>query len=394
MKRAKEYINWLIVAISLSLAACGSTSSTAILPEEEVSAVSTEATTELSITPYSGTVRAADINDDGVVGGSNNNYSESFTLTQAAEIDITFSGQNGYLFPPGSARGGASFYLTGPGGFYVFLSGRLPLFGLPSVYASGAGDLEILRDVNDEITTLTITGPLAAGSYTIQVQAANRLEAPFTLDVSSTSTGGGGGISAFRQQAVDIALDEWQFWGRTERNINGSYVRVGATETQSGFDARVGDYWQAAGFNFDGDDTDQPWSAAFISWVMQEAGAGNNFNYSANHAAYINEYVLNNKQGNLNAAFVGYDIDDTAPRIGDLVCYTREDATTTFDSITSSTGFYTSHCDLVTALGSGQIEVIGGNVNNSVTKKILRTNGQGLVTDTFNRWFVVIRANL
>ena len=54
------------------------------------------------------------------------------------------------------------------------------------------------------------------------------------------------------------------------------------------------DYWKTgAGLNYSEDQLGDPafqnvhpWSAAFISWVMKTAGAGNAFKYSAAHAVY------------------------------------------------------------------------------------------------------------
>ena len=45
------------------------------------------------------------------------------------------------------------------------------------------------------------------------------------------------------------------------------------------------------------------------------------------------------------------------------------------------TGSYSSHSDLVVAVRPGEIDVIGGNVRDSVTRKTLRTNGQGQLAD-------------
>jgi len=41
-----------------------------------------------------------------------------------------------------------------------------------------------------------------------------------------------------------------------------------------------------------------------------------------------------------------------------------------------------------------QLEVIGGNVNDAVTKRIVRINSKGLVADRNRKWFAVIKTNI
>jgi hypothetical protein len=50
-----------------------------------------------------------------------------------------------------------------------------------------------------------------------------------------------------------------------------------------------------------------------------------------------------------------------------------------------------SHCDLVVAKRSNEIDVIGGNVSDSVTKKTLKLDANGKVKDATRPWFVVIK---
>src|SRR4029077_13212686 len=88
---------------------------------------------------------------------------------------------------------------------------------------------------------------------------------------------------AFRQRIVRIANQELARWG------NGAIK-----ETNPRTRRVLQDYWKTgAGANFSEDQLGDPafqkahpWSAAFISWVMRTAGAGNAFKYSPAHAAY------------------------------------------------------------------------------------------------------------
>ena len=52
---------------------------------------------------------------------------------------------------------------------------------------------------------------------------------------------------------------------------------------------------------------------------------------------------------------------------------------------------FPGHCDLVVATGSGAIDVIGGNVDNSVSMKHVPVAADGRLNDTDYPWFVILR---
>ena len=212
------------------------------------------------------------------------------------------------------------------------------------------------------------------------------------FDVSSTV----GVERPVAAKAVDLAVQEWEHWGRQTLRSNRRVKRQKGEpkihfEKDSGYAERVGEFWAVVNNEKWTGKTNEPWSAAFVSWVMQEAGAGKAFRYSGAHSVYIRAAIANRKAGKLDAGFVGYRIEEMAPRLGDLVCYSREEKqTATYDSVKH----YPSHCDVVVATGEDEIEVIGGNVQDSVSKKILAVDREGLVADQGYRWFAVIRTNL
>lgn len=191
-----------------------------------------------------------------------------------------------------------------------------------------------------------------------------------------------------KQKIVRKAIEEWKGWGQTSI-INGKTVTLGGTETKSGFDRRVGDYWSSIGLNYDGDDTDVAWSSAFISFIMKQSGVGNDFVYSASHSDYITAFIRNRKQGNLKAPFVAYRINEIPAEVGDLICYTRQGGVS-YDT----EGNYKSHCDIVVSKDSNSLDVIGGNVNHSVSRKTVSTDKKGNIIDKSVNWFVTIKNNL
>lgn len=197
------------------------------------------------------------------------------------------------------------------------------------------------------------------------------------------------GKNEFKKRVRRIALDEWNFFGQPTIKF-GSVIKHGQIEIDEGYWQRISIYWRdGTGFNITGKDTDWAWSAAFISWVMRKAGAEHQFIYSIRHSDYITKSIKNRKSKNINAALIGYRLSEYSPDIGDLVCYARQD-NVSYNTI----GKYKSHCDIVVDKQKGEIHVIGGNVMDSVTKKILRLNSQNILNDSSEQWFVVIKNNM
>lgn len=188
------------------------------------------------------------------------------------------------------------------------------------------------------------------------------------------------------EASLRIARQEWQRFGQQTIDIQGKLVRKGGREAEEGYSERVGDYWKSVGFELTGKDTHEPWSAAFISWVMREAGMGSRFSYSEWHATYIRNSILARRNQDRQFAYWGYRLSERAPQVGDLVGYARQGGIT-YDY---QPVIYSSHTDLVVAVRPGEIDVIGGNVQDSVTLKTLKTDRQGLLIDKHYRWFVVM----
>jgi hypothetical protein len=162
--------------------------------------------------------------------------------------------------------------------------------------------------------------------------------------------------SDFKKKLVDLANKEWDKW-----NKNNKVTKEGSQDTIQ--DLR--DYYEIGTKTKDSDSyyINTPWSATFISYLMREAGAGDDFKYNLSHSVYITE-AIKNKLENNNKKFKGYKPDEVDVEIGDLVCYPRD------KGITYNTNApYVSHCDLITEINGNIAVGIGGNVSNSVSKK-------------------------
>jgi hypothetical protein len=187
---------------------------------------------------------------------------------------------------------------------------------------------------------------------------------------------------ALRQKAVRIANQELARWGN------------GAIKETDPRNRRVlQDYWNTgAGVSYGEDQlgnpafqSDHPWSAAFISWVMKTAGAGNAFKYSASHSVYTRA-AIDNRVANNNNPFKAYRIAELVPQVGDLICKSRAGSGATYDNIRPG---MTTHCDIVTEVRPRSIAAVGGNVSNSVAQKTVRTDPNGRIVEP--DYFAVIR---
>jgi hypothetical protein len=128
--------------------------------------------------------------------------------------------------------------------------------------------------------------------------------------------------------------------------------------------------------DWSGADCDKPWSAAFISWLMLEAGVpAALFPPSGLHSDYLR--AIAETDGDPNARFALRDAKLFRPRPGDLICATRAGASIpAYDDIPDGT---TMHCDLVVFNDGTKLESIGGNVRNSVSKTVRAIGPDGLL---------------
>lgn len=188
------------------------------------------------------------------------------------------------------------------------------------------------------------------------------------------------GVTSFKQRVKEIAEQQWEFFKRGQKK-----------EYEDGLWQRVGDYWrEGVGIiDRDGRDRQYRWSAAFVSWVMKKAGAGEQFLYASRHSVYIRDAIGKRKDNDCSAAFKSYRLNEVAPQVGDLVCFSSGEDQGKIDYDT--TRDYRAHCDIVVATKSDEIDVIGGNVGESVSKKSYKINSQGYLIDTSRSWFVIIQ---
>ena len=209
-------------------------------------------------------------------------------------------------------------------------------------------------------------------------------------------------MSDVRRRLVDVAAQEWGYFGfsvvdqtaaisgrATSRSIRRP-PRLRPTESLRVADSIAG-YWsvtpdggwilerQNRVWNGPSGPTSRwrdPWSAAFISWVMCEGGLGDagQFQRAIAHHVYIDQAIRARDDSEPNSAFAAYDVGETDVESGDLLCTARRSAYRTLAERREHLGIGArTHCDLVVKVDevNAQILAIGGNVRGSVRLKRL-----------------------
>jgi hypothetical protein len=224
-----------------------------------------------------------------------------------------------------------------------------------------------------------------------------------------------------RAHVVAVALREWRAWGSPVNDDD--HLNWNKPEREDGLWQRVGEYWYVGmnpgsresrwtgkhdehGREFPPeDDGHYAWSAAFVSYVMRIAGAGQAFPYAADHALYINaakRMTLGRDRGWLVTA---ERPTDYAPLPGDLICHGRDQAATLRYDDLPTPELFPAHCDIVVDGPNRDvippvIGVVGGNVRDAVTLRHIPVTADGrlarpdgVVLDQQRPWMVVLRVH-
>ena len=194
--------------------------------------------------------------------------------------------------------------------------------------------------------------------------------------------------------------------------------RLGRWEDEREVLATVAGYWSAtpdggevlrkqnrAWRSWFGDDVGwvEPWSAAFVSWVMCEAGLGERetFRRSIAHWEYVDQANEARDAGPGHpSAYVAHDLGEAEVVPGDLLCNARGEARyrTLADRRPDLGRYAPLHCDVVVKVdrAAGVIFTIGGNVLDSVSLTAVAADFSATTGSPFTdealagarRWFV------
>ncbi|MFN6340299.1 MAG: DUF2272 domain-containing protein [Cyanobacteriota bacterium] len=203
-----------------------------------------------------------------------------------------------------------------------------------------------------------------------------------------------------RSRVVDQAMAEWHFFGRPTIRQE-MLVRAGKNETDPGYWQRVVTYWREGAMSSSPPRQEEisseqyPWSAAFISYVMNKAGAGTRFPYAASHSLYIKAAIANSESGATESEPLAHRPSEYAPRPGDLICSTKhaQAGDVTYENAITY-GFFPSRCDVVVSNSDGEIKAIGGDLMDRVALRGLKANEGKLAAVPGQNWLAVIQPAL
>ena len=210
-------------------------------------------------------------------------------------------------------------------------------------------------------------------------------------------------VGETRRRIVDIAVQEWGFFGFYVIDQTGPSTRTRSRGARRWWwrpanaaegvriAPTIAGYWAATPrgswmidrqngrWNGPGGLTSRwrdPWSAAFISWVMCEGGLGSpdRFQRAIAHHFYVDQAIRARDASSSPAAFVAHDIGEAAVEPGDLLCSSRRSSYTSIAQRRRNLGVGARmHCDVVVGLepDRGRILTIGGNVRGTVGLKLM-----------------------
>lgn len=209
----------------------------------------------------------------------------------------------------------------------------------------------------------TITALLAAWVYQLTLRATKK-QPPRTTTPTPEPP---------KRSVADQARAEQKAWG-------------GLIESDDRAEPALVEYWEAAlgahpeavfGRNW----KEQPWSAAFITYVANKANPGS-LKPSRAHWDYM--------RAGLTAGPGQYrtlDPHRQGLEVGDIIVHNRSGETNTFADIALK-GFAPSHGDIVTNIEGGIATITGGNVSNSVRSRTLTLDDFGR---TFSNPIAIMR---
>ncbi len=207
----------------------------------------------------------------------------------------------------------------------------------------------------------------------------------------------------FANDLAAVARREWTRWGGPTENLDGGLIGFAdlRMEAKHPFWTFVGEYWKSVDSDLDGRDS-PAWSAAFISFCFMEVGAGKRFPFHENHSIYVSKID--------SGDFEGLSLEDpgaTQLEVGDLVWASRigdgcrippasyGDAKKELKAIREKRArSFCSHSDIVVAVRSGEVDVIGGNVKQAVTRTTYKLDIGGKIRDGRRNFIGVIKNGL
>jgi hypothetical protein len=209
-------------------------------------------------------------------------------------------------------------------------------------------------------------------------------------------------MASILAKLLSAADAEWQYWGKSTWKVGEASPSIAHTDDDPIFAERVieaycplvGDKPSETAIQND----EYVWSAVGMCYLMHAASLSRTeFPFSNKHSRFIRHFVHARKSKDTSAPYWGYWICDPrcpAISVGDIVGYARGEGMTRAKarSLLHGESAYEGHTDIVVAKRDDEIDVIGANVMDSVTKKTLKLKPNGRIADPSHCWFVLLKA--
>ncbi len=187
-------------------------------------------------------------------------------------------------------------------------------------------------------------------------------------------------MSVFTKRISTIAMNEYSKY---------RFLR----ENQDPLKSHIPVYWSATSTAFTS--VAVPWSAVFVSWCVQTAGAQpNDFFFNPQHSQFV--YAAINKLPS-SEGYVGREVAAYSPKVGDILHNNRSDQAFDF-AYARAKRSYTSHAAIVMEVGQdnagGYLRTIGGNEGNTVGLHEVRLNPSGKVRNSGGVYISVLECVL
>ena len=149
---------------------------------------------------------------------------------------------------------------------------------------------------------------------------------------------------------------------------------AGKKESDASMLDTLRDYWASVGWSWWDGDTDIPWSAAFISYVL-----GDDFPGSSAHRKYV-EKIIDGEAPNWRAYSIPKNIDLIELRPGDVLVKPR------------SGNYSNSHGAVVMDVTDGVASLAGGNVSNTAkVESKIKTDSTGKIVSGLGSFAIVLK---
>lgn len=161
-------------------------------------------------------------------------------------------------------------------------------------------------------------------------------------------------------------------------------------ENDEPLSTQIEKYWDAIPAAFSS--VEVPWSAAFISFCVREAGAKEDeFEFAAAHAKFVYHAI------NHPAAFKGVSISQDSVRVGDIIQNNRLGNAFDFACAKSHDSYF-SHSAIVIARGEDHLGkfalTVGGNESDSIRRVRVKLNDDGTIKQRSTSKYICLLKNI